>query len=268
MAFTTTRAVIFGKTYPEPSNRYTETVCTGAIRTDDGRPIRLYPVPLRYLTGDQQYKLWDIVEVDTDRSSKDQRPESFKIDPAKLQVVGHLDTDPDGWRQRRELIDRDRSWHFTGMESLKAANRAHNTSIGLVRPGRVDDVELCAKPHEARVEFERKCAELRAMKESDMFDPQYQTLDFLDNEIFLLWRCETPCKTCQAKPHRMKVLDWGLMQLARKKGWEAALEKMRIESDLAKKDFRLILGNFAQHPRNFGVIALWYPTIPEQMSLL
>jgi len=37
------------KTYPHPSPRYVETVCTGGLARD-GRWIRLYPVPFRLLS--------------------------------------------------------------------------------------------------------------------------------------------------------------------------------------------------------------------------
>ena len=50
MPFETIRVLIWGKTYPELSKKYVETVCTGGVR-EDGSPIRLYPVPLRYLEG-------------------------------------------------------------------------------------------------------------------------------------------------------------------------------------------------------------------------
>ena len=124
--FSLVEAVIFGKTYPEPSRRYYETVCTGALRLTDGKPIRLYPVPLRYMRDDAQYKLWDRIEVMVDRSPKDQRPESFKIDPERLRRLGHVHTDSDGWARRREILERDLSWHYKGMEDLKAANAARN----------------------------------------------------------------------------------------------------------------------------------------------
>lgn len=267
MPFTIVRGAIFGKTYPEPSRRYYETVCTGALREADGRPIRLYPVPLRYMSDDSQYKLWDMIEVPIDRSRSDQRPESFKIDPQRLRCVGRIATDSDGWAQRRALVDRNCDWHFDGMAALKAANQAKKTSIGLVVPGSVDHVELAAKPPSERAEFRQKCEELRLRKESDMFDPHYQVLDFLPNEIFLHWRCLSLCDTCTRRPHRMKVLDWGLMQLARTKGWDAAVTKLGEISNPQNHDFRMFLGNFAQHPTNFGVIALWYPRRSDQTTL-
>jgi hypothetical protein len=53
MAYKPTKVLIFGKTYPELSTKYVETVCTGGL-LESGQPIRLYPVPLRYLEGENQ----------------------------------------------------------------------------------------------------------------------------------------------------------------------------------------------------------------------
>lgn len=267
MAFTPVKAVIFGKTYPEPSRRYYETVCTGALRVTDGRPIRLYPVPLRYMRDDTHYNLWDVIEVPIDRSNNDQRPESFKIDRERLRRVDHVAPDTQGWAERRALLDRSTDWHYASMAQLNATNRAHKTSIGLVVPGSIERVKLTAKAPEERDEFHKKCEELRLRKESDMFDPLYHELEFLPNEIYLHWRCSVLCETCTRRPHKMKVLDWGLLQLARKRGWEAAVRKLETISDQRTHDFRMFLGNFAQHPANFGVIALWYPPRREQMAL-
>lgn len=268
MTYTSRRVLIIAKTYPELSTRYSETVCTAGLSVDDGKPIRLYPVPLRYLEGDKQYALWDIINVPVDRSPRDQRPESYKINPVGLERVDHVGPDGHGWRNRRELLDRDPTWHYSGMASLNAANRNLNISIALVVPGMIDRVETATKPPEDRIKFERKRAALRAQRLSDMFDPTYHSLDYLPKEIYLHWRCADRCSTCSRKPHRMKVLDWGLMQLARKKSWEAAAQKLEELSDPSRHDFQLILGTFAQHPQNFGVIALWYPTRLAQLSLL
>src|SRR5262249_4696351 len=41
------RILIWGKTRPELSRTYRETVCTGGILADNRRLIRLYPIPLR-----------------------------------------------------------------------------------------------------------------------------------------------------------------------------------------------------------------------------
>jgi hypothetical protein len=62
------------------------------------------------------------------------------------------------------------------------------------------------------------------------------------------------------------VLDWGLMELARKNEWNAELAKDRLETiaTSGKHDFKLFLGNTKQHQRNFLVVALWYPLKPAR----
>lgn len=78
MAIERVRFLVTAKTYPLPSARYLETVCTAGIRAD-GRWIRLYPVPFRYLPRRQQYRLYDWVELDAEKRppEKDPRPESY-----------------------------------------------------------------------------------------------------------------------------------------------------------------------------------------------
>jgi hypothetical protein len=65
----------------------------------------------------------------------------------------------------------------------------------------------------------------------------------------------------------MKVLDWGLLELARRDGWDKAASRLREITRLDTYDFRLYVGNFRLRQRTFGIIGLWYPMIPEQQSL-
>jgi hypothetical protein len=266
MAYVPTKVLIFGKTYPELSSKYVETVCTGGL-VESGRPIRLYPVPLRYLDGDNQYSLYDWITVPIEKSSKDPRPESFHILPDKIQIGDNVPSDKDEWSARRDLVFRDKSWHFGGMSDLMEANRTRNCSIGFVQPGQIDDVIMNAKPASERTKFDEKMAALQQLVESDMFHPSFKRLAFMSHEITLRWRCADRCKTCANQPHAMKVLDWGLFELARRDSWGAALNRMREISDLSRYDFRLYLGNFRLHMRNFGIIGLWYPKKQAQGSL-
>src|SRR5690349_10297784 len=50
------RILIWGKTRPELSRNYRETVCTGGVFEDSGRLVRLYPIPLRYLDDEKYFK--------------------------------------------------------------------------------------------------------------------------------------------------------------------------------------------------------------------
>lgn len=63
-------------TYPTPSHKYIETVCTAEI-TEEGDWIRIYPIKLRMLEGKIQKYHWYIFEVEPRPSDKDLRKESF-----------------------------------------------------------------------------------------------------------------------------------------------------------------------------------------------
>lgn len=56
------RILILCKTYPSPSAKYTETSCVAGM-DEDGNLIRLYPVPFRLITEDQQFAKWQWIEA-------------------------------------------------------------------------------------------------------------------------------------------------------------------------------------------------------------
>lgn len=73
------RILVLVKTYPHPSNKSIETVCTAGL-TEDGKWIRIYPIPFRYLAGDKQFKTFQWIEADVVKrpKNKDYRKESIK----------------------------------------------------------------------------------------------------------------------------------------------------------------------------------------------
>ncbi len=261
----TVRVLIWGKTYPELSAKYVETVCTGGVR-EDGSPIRLYPVPLRYLDTGNQYQLYDWVEAPIQRNLKDPRPESFKVSADRIALVGHINPDTAGWRERANLIFRDPSWQFANIGQLKEAQRRDRQSIGIVTPGEIVDVRAVAKTAKERTEWDEKM--LQVQSQGDLFRPEYKELEFPSHDIRLRWRCREPCDECSRHPHDMKALDWGLLKLARREGFEKARARLEVISDLRTHDFRLFMGNFFLHQHIFGIIGMWYPKIPAQPSLL
>src|SRR2546426_745060 len=220
------RVLIWGKTYPELSSRYTETVCTAGVR-ENGSPIRLYPVPLRYLEGENQYKLYDVIEVEACRSSSDPRPESYKLRTESIARVSHVDTDEHGWRARREWIFKDSSWQFSCVEELKVAEDATHRSLGVISPGVIERIHVKRKSKAERAEYEKKVTEQRA--QPDLFRKEYKSLAFCPFEIRLRWRCPSKCSECSNNPHDMQVLDWGLMELARKSGWDPEPARTRLD---------------------------------------
>jgi hypothetical protein len=265
MAYERTRVLIWGKTYPELSSKYAETVCTGGLLAD-GMPIRLYPVPLRYLNSPQHYSLYDWIDVPLAKSRSDPRPESHKVVSDSIERISHLGTDRGTWRSRQELVFRNPSWHFASVGLLKKAQEESRRSMGLVTPRSIEDVTLVQKAEKDREEYESKMKQIQQQR--DAFRPEYRELEYLPFELKLWWRCLGACNDCARRPHEMKVLDWGLLELGRREGWEKARGKLEAISNLSTHDFRLFMGNFRLHPHVFGIIGLWYPKRKVQLELL
>jgi hypothetical protein len=57
--------LVLVKAYPQPSTKYTESVCVAGLRLDTPVPgwVRLYPVPFRLLKRERQFSKYDLIRV-------------------------------------------------------------------------------------------------------------------------------------------------------------------------------------------------------------
>jgi len=81
MASERARVLITVKAAPEPSKTYIDTVCVAGVRLNDDDTVewvRIYPVAFRHLNSEQQFKKFEVIEVDLSRSTKDARSESHR----------------------------------------------------------------------------------------------------------------------------------------------------------------------------------------------
>src|SRR5258706_3877360 len=85
------RVCILVKAYPQPSQKYQETVCVAAV-TEEHQMVRLYPVRFRHLPESNRFNRFDWIEVEITRATDDPRPESFRIKEDSLRVVLREDT--------------------------------------------------------------------------------------------------------------------------------------------------------------------------------
>jgi hypothetical protein len=257
---TPTKVMIWAKTYPELSSRHRETVCTGGC-LEDGTPIRLYPVPLRYLPHTEQYRLYDWIEVPLRRNPLDTRPESFRVARGTTPRVLHWVGRENGWEARSEIIDRKRDWHYGCLDELRIAQQTHGTSLGVLRVRQVDAVEVVGRSDDDRRMHELK---LRALKSGlDLFSPGsdvQKDLEFLPWRFRLKWRCDED----RCKGHSASVLDWGLGELAQRDGPDIAQRRLEDISNLSVHDLRLFMGNIKSRQHIFSIVGLWYPQIVKQ----
>ena len=99
-----TKVLITVKTYPTISSKYEELVCTAGFR-EDGSWVRIYPVPFRKKTYDQQYKKYDWIEIDIIKNTSDFRPESYRPRSfdSEIKILDHVGTS-NNWVERKKLV--------------------------------------------------------------------------------------------------------------------------------------------------------------------
>jgi hypothetical protein len=256
------KILIWGKTYPELSKKYIETVCTAGV-LESGKPVRLYPITYRYLN-DEQFKLYQWITAGLLKNPNDPRPESYKIDCDSITLGETLPATGDEWGKRGEFMFKDKGWQFESVDDLQAAQKRDRTSIGIVTPRAITKVEAADRSEEDAQSFEEKFEDLKKTVEAqrsqiqmfeDAIPPEMKKLEFLKSRVMVSWLCHA--KACSG--HRMQVLDWGLCELQRREGSEAAVKRMAEICRLETYDLRFFLGNLFQYPTSFLIVGMWYP---------
>jgi len=142
----TAQVLITVKTYPLPSNKYNELVCTAGFLSD-GKWIRLYPIPFRALPYDSQYSKYHWVTLDLVRNRKDFRPESYKpkYEVDTIQIGSKIETGKNrDWAERKEYVLKE---VFTSMgEIIQRAKSDERKSLATLRP--LEIIDFIIEPDE------------------------------------------------------------------------------------------------------------------------
>ena len=263
------RVFIVAKTYPELSSKYGETVCTAGV-DERGNPLRLYPIPFRYLSGPQRFRRYQWITASLQKSKHDPRPESYSLDAATIKLEEQVPATPDEWGQRADIVLRSPEWQFTSMRKVLEAQRSTGLSLAFMRPTLCTGVSIKKRDSIDAETFEEKVQDLRARNaiarmQLDLFErtvpPPMKTLEYLGERVCIDWRCiDDDCTG-----HSMQVLDWEICELARKSGLDAAKAKVEILLGEDRHNTALILGNFHMYPGSFAIIGLWYPLRSDRL---
>lgn len=259
--FDLTNVLITVLTYPHPSQKYQETVCTAGI-SDNGEWIRLYPVDYRYLPRDKQYRKWQWIEVGLAPRGHgaDQRAESREPELTSIRLLGEPIPPKDNWRQRRNIIDRMPHHTVKQLEGLYSSSR---TSLGIVRPSRVLDLKITAVEREWAPKYQAMWSQMRLFGEQKL-------LHKLPYKFQYVFECED-----SDKPHQVMNEDWELGVLFLKERERLGSEQAAIQSVRHNffevmcrndKDTRFFMGT--RHPYNeWLVIGTFWPPKGPQLGL-
>lgn len=269
--------LIIAKTYPTPSAKYDELVCTAGLRKKDGSWVRIYPVPFRKLDGDKRYKKFQWVEVDIERNFSDCRPESHKLKShSAIEILSEIPRDKDGsWLQRRKILLKN---VYSNKSKLihDAYAPGKMTSLAVFKPAEISNFKI---EKDDRDWSKGKLDSIRAraqqidlfLGEKNPFEvvrkiPYAFSYEFLDDE---------------GKKSTLQIIDWEIGALywncmIRSRNNEAkACEnvKKKYWDDFAKtKDVHLILGTTLEHHNKkalnpFLIIGVFAPEHQVKMML-
>ena len=125
------RVLILCKTYPSPSAKHVETSCVAGM-DESGQLVRLFPVPFRLVTDEQQFKKWQWIEARIRKATDDHRPESHRISVDTIQTLGDPLSTRDAWAERRLVI------HpvgvFDDFDALEFARQSKGITLGCFDP--------------------------------------------------------------------------------------------------------------------------------------
>lgn len=189
------------KTYPIPSSKYDELVCTAGV-TESGDFVRLYPINFRDLPYSQQFKKYQWIKLKaTRRGKEDSRKESFRPDSDSIELIGEpIETERGDWGNRAKyaLLKRAQS-----MEELSCSNERDNTSLGVFRPKHVFGLDVIEedekdwKPSQRQAFLQARLWETRTVSKNPPRKVPYK--------FFYRFSCDDP--RCKGN-HRMSIIDW------------------------------------------------------------
>ncbi|WP_290568102.1 hypothetical protein [Leeuwenhoekiella sp. UBA6783] len=269
-----TKVLITVKTYPAISGKYDELVCTAGF-TEEGKWIRIYPVPFRKKDYAQQYKKYEWIELDLVKNTSDFRPESFRPYSleSEIKILNRLDTSYN-WHLRKQIVLQN---VYTDLSKLisEAKNKKICTSLAVFKPTKIKDFKITEV---SRVWDEKKLAKIKAQREQGkLFEHPEDPFEVVDK---LPYKFVYSLEDDQGKESNMMIEDWEIgalywNSLKRYEGNEAkavADVKKKYFDDFAKtKDLYLFLGTSQVHHyvshNPFMIIGTFHPKFEYQTRL-
>lgn len=244
------KVLITVKTYPTPSKRYKEIVCTAGVK-EDGNWLRLYPINYRYRNYSQWYKKYQWIEVEIEKHRRDPRPESFRP-IGDIKILGKPLSTKNGWAERKKYV------LAGGIKTMCWLQRQSQRVISLaaIKPLKIEDFYW----EEVSREWSRK--QLNVLNQLSLFEKN-KPLEKIPYKFKYRFRCEE--ENCRG--HEMMIEDWEVMQLYRKMrdkyGEKEALVKVK-ESFFKKicaphKDIYFFVGTALQYGTWIIIGVFWPP---------
>lgn len=261
MAVRDARILILCKTYPSPSTTHGETSCVAGMEPD-GKLVRLFPVPFRVIADRYRFAKWQWIDAKIEPAGRDRRPESHRIFVDTITKATPPISTRGNWSERGQLLERLRQ--FADFDMLEAERIRDGTSLGLLRPARIIDLEITPTATADWTRDERDKL-LALQRQGGLFDSTDRsaipTLRKLPFDCHYRYECRA------GQVHRHKIVDWEVgalyWKLRRSHGanWMRPF-RQKIHREMAGRDLRFLMGTIHRFPDQWLIVALLYPPKP------
>lgn len=255
------RVLITVKASPEPSKTYGDTVCVAGVWLREGEPewVRIYPVAFRHLHSEQQFKKYEVIEVDLTRSSSDSRHESHRPNWETLRRDSAHALPP---KARGPILERLISPTMcdlrTGVEQSPTAQ-----SLGLIEVRNMKPLIIENHGPWTRKQVESMTA---FMSQPELFGEADDTPRLVPPRFKVKYKYQ--CASGACRWHEQRILDWELNALQHHNRYasDAELREMittkfyeEMWNDKVRTYF--FVGNFADivKRRSYSVLGVYKP---------
>lgn len=247
------KVLITVRTYPVPSRQLIEVSCTAGI-DDDGKWIRLFPVPYRFLHPDKRFSKYQYIEADVTKSISDPRPESYKVNPDTIKVISPPIPTMNKWEARKEKVFPLKSNSLCELQALRDLNQY--PTLGFIKPQNIISLDIKSETTDWTE------SQLTSLRQYSMFgNAPKSELEKIPFEFSYVFRCNNPnCHT-----HKLSCTDWEMGQSYRiwktKYGnkWEDKFRETYETKMIFDRDTHFYVGTLHGHPDAWIIIGLFYP---------
>ena len=224
-----------------------------------GQLRRIFPVPFRLLDGSQRFKKWEWIDAKLATTSKDQRPESRRIDVDSVVRSGSVIGTEDEWAERLRWVEPHIVPSFNALEKRRQES---GETLGLLSPTRILSLEI--KPVE---QASWTSQDLEKLTRDGLFDtPAVKArppLRKLPLDFYYHYEIET---ASGVEKHRHKITDWEIGALYWKCHDKPNCEELlrqRLETEFSAKRLIFLMGTVHRFPDQWLIVGLIYPPKPQ-----
>jgi hypothetical protein len=252
------KVLITVKTYPIPSTKYNELVCTAGVR-ENGDLVRLYPINFRDLPYSQLYKKYQWMEVIAEKhTGPDKRKESYRPDVKTIKMLGErIPANPGNWSERAKYVLKKTA---QSLEELENRYKQDRTSLGIFKPKTIHELIIKDDDREWKRSFKAKMQQSNLWETKSTREPP--------RKIPYKFQYEFECDDRRCKGHRRMIEDWEVGRLYWRLIDNGATEeeavaqvKNRFLNEIcsSNNDVYFYMGNQLSHPNIWLVLGVFYP---------